>query len=75
MNTSIQKIIKIGSSAGVTIPSKELKRAGLKVGDYITISFTQVSDNVEVIDDQEVLKRARDILKKYDKDFKNLVKK
>ena len=37
MNTSIQKVIKIGSSAGVTIPAKDLKRSGIKVGDEIEI--------------------------------------
>jgi antitoxin component of MazEF toxin-antitoxin module len=47
--TTTQKIIKIGDSAGVTIPAKELKRAGIKPGDEIKISFELVApaeDNV-----------------------------
>ena len=30
---STQKIIRIGSSGGVTIPAKELKRQNIKIGD------------------------------------------
>lgn len=36
---SIQKVIKIGSSAGVTIPAKDLKKMGVKVGEELEISF------------------------------------
>jgi antitoxin component of MazEF toxin-antitoxin module len=40
--TTTQKVIKIGDSAGVTIPARELKRAGIKTGDEIKISFEPV---------------------------------
>lgn len=40
--TTTQKVIKIGDSAGVTIPAKELKRAGVKPGDEIRVSFEPV---------------------------------
>lgn len=33
-----QKIIQIGSSAGVTIPKKELTKLGLAVGDEVKIT-------------------------------------
>ena len=45
--TTTQKIIKIGDSAGVTIPAKELKRAGLKPGDEIDISFSVARKSVD----------------------------
>jgi len=39
---SIQKVIKIGSSTGVTLPAKDLKRAGLQPGDEVEISVQPV---------------------------------
>ncbi len=38
----IQSIIKIGSSAGVTIPKKQLGELGLSVGDKVTITVEPV---------------------------------
>jgi len=55
--TTTQKVIKIGDSAGVTIPAKELKRAGIKPGDEIKISFelqTPKPDNI--LDEYAVFK-------------------
>jgi antitoxin component of MazEF toxin-antitoxin module len=37
--TTTQKVIKIGTSAGITIPAKQLQRAGVKPGDEIQVSF------------------------------------
>jgi antitoxin component of MazEF toxin-antitoxin module len=34
-----QKVIKIGSSIGVTIPAKEARHLGVKVGDTVTLSM------------------------------------
>jgi antitoxin component of MazEF toxin-antitoxin module len=34
-----QKVIKIGTSAGVTIPAKDLKRAGINPGDEVTLTI------------------------------------
>ena len=39
MTTNTATLIKIGDSTGVTIPAKDLKRAGLKPGDAIEFSF------------------------------------
>ena len=39
-----QKIIKIGKSAGVTIPKKELERLGLKPGDQVTVEYDKERD-------------------------------
>ncbi|MCA9346721.1 hypothetical protein KC960_04485 [Candidatus Saccharibacteria bacterium] len=45
---STQKVIKIGTSAGVTIPAKQLKRAGIKLGDEVVISVesAQTAENL-----------------------------
>lgn len=34
-----QKIIKVGSSAGVTIPKKQLEELGLQVGDEVELTI------------------------------------
>lgn len=51
-----QKVIKIGDSAGVTIPSKELKRAGIKPGDAVTVSIASVMPKDDVLTDYAAFK-------------------
>jgi antitoxin component of MazEF toxin-antitoxin module len=62
-----QKIIQIGSSAGVTIPKKQLADLGLAIGDEV---------NIEIRPTQRKLKQFSDELDKfmdiYDQDLKNL---
>jgi len=64
--TTTQKIIKIGDSAGVTIPAKELRRAGLKPGDEVVFSIKSVPAQVEVLDEYVVFKM------RYGETLKNL---
>ena len=72
MIQSIQKIIKIGSSGGVTIPAKELKRQHISFGDEVEVIVRPIrSANSK---DDEVVSAARKILKDYQKDFINLAK-
>jgi len=70
MIQSVQKVIKIGSSVGVTVPAKELKRQRIFVGDEVEITVrpfrASINDNIEVI------KAAKDILAEYKEDFVNL---
>jgi antitoxin component of MazEF toxin-antitoxin module len=40
-----QKVIKIGTSAGVTIPAKDLKRAGINPGDEVIVSIESIDKN------------------------------
>jgi len=47
MNTITQTAIKIGDSVGVTLPAKELKRAGIKPGDQLRVSFELVKPAAE----------------------------
>lgn len=68
MIQSTQKIIKIGSSAGVTIPAKDLKRLGVSYGDELKVSFEAVdqpsSDTVELVAlTQKLIKRHKQALK------------
>jgi bifunctional DNA-binding transcriptional regulator/antitoxin component of YhaV-PrlF toxin-antitoxin module len=72
MIQSIQKVIKIGTSGGVTIPAKDLKRQNIAFGDEVEVivrPLRNVSDN-----DQAVIEAAKKILSDYKKDFSNLAK-
>ena len=57
MIRSIQKIIKIGSSGGVTIPAKELKQQNLAIGDEVEVIVRPV--NKVSAEDQKVLDAAK----------------
>jgi len=72
MIQSTQKIIKIGSSVGVTIPAKELKRQNIKLGDEIEIIVRPIRPSS--VEDQDVINAAKSILDKYRTDFNNLAK-
>ncbi len=72
MIQSIQKVIKIGSSGGVTIPAKELKRQNINFGDEVEVIVRPL--NKASNKDQDVIKVAKDILNTYKKDFDNLSK-
>lgn len=68
--TTTQKIIKIGTSRGATIPAKELKNLGVDVGDEVELTVRK--KNTGNASDAEVLKAARSILERYHQDFSNL---
>jgi antitoxin component of MazEF toxin-antitoxin module len=72
MIQSIQKIIKIGSSGGVTIPAKELKRQNIAFGDDVEVIVRPLNNTNS--EDQKVIAAAKSILKDYKKDFENLSK-
>ncbi len=72
MIQTIQKIIKIGSSGGVTIPAKDLKRQNIAFGDEVEVIVRPLrSLNT---DDQEIIDSAKRIILAYKKDFQNLSK-
>lgn len=70
MIQSIQKVIKIGSSGGVTIPARELKRNDIAFGDEVEV-FVRPVQKVNS-DDEQIIRTAKSILKEYKTDFKNL---
>ena len=70
--TTTQKIIKIGTSRGATLPAKDLKSLGVDVGDEVEITVRKkATGNAS---DAEVLRAARSILERYKQDFSNLAK-
>jgi antitoxin component of MazEF toxin-antitoxin module len=72
MIQSIQKVIKIGSSGGVTIPAKELKRQNIHFGDDVEVIVRPIKTvNAK---DAKVLDAAKSILDEYIQDFVNLSK-
>ena len=73
MITSIQKIVKIGSSDGVTLPAKELKRENLKRGDEVEIIVRPVQKRTNETD-KVIIDTAKKILEEYKQDFLNLAK-
>ena len=73
MIQSIQKVIKIGTSGGVTIPAKELKRQNIAFGDEVEVIVRPLHNTTAT--DQAVISAAKKILSAYKKDFANLAKK
>lgn len=67
---STQKVIRIGSSGGVTIPAKELKRQNITFGDEVEVTIKRVQPSKS--EDQAVIDAARSILNEYKQDFENL---
>ena len=63
MIQSIQKVIKIGSSGGVTIPAKEMKQQNIKYGDQVEVIVRPVQP--AKAEDEKVLAAAKSILKEY----------
>ncbi len=72
MIQSIQKVIRIGSSGGVTIPAKDLKRQNIAFGDEVEVIVRPLHKSSS--EDQKVLAAAKKILNDYRKDFENLAK-
>ncbi|HSW37815.1 MAG TPA: AbrB/MazE/SpoVT family DNA-binding domain-containing protein [Candidatus Saccharimonadales bacterium] len=64
-----QKIIRIGSSAGVTIPKKQLDDLGLSIGDEVNIDVKPTTAKLKEFAGE--LDKFMDI---YDQDLKNLAK-
>ena len=42
----IQKVLKVGSSAAVTIPKKSLDELGIRIGDSIRVDIDSVRNTV-----------------------------
>lgn len=79
----IQKIIKVGNSAAVTIPKECLTDLGASVGDSVTVKYRSPNSLVVKVDgvkkaeaviDPEVHRVAKGLLKRYLPAFKELNK-
>ena len=65
--TTIQKIIKIGTSRGVTLPAKQLKALKLSDGDEVKITITPARKCNKLTDEYADFKAV------YGETLKNLV--
>lgn len=70
--TTIQKVIKIGDSNGVTIPAKDLKRAGISAGDSVEVSFKLVSGSQPNAHEVEVVEMTQRLIARHQKALDNL---
>ena len=66
----IQKVLRVGSSAAVTIPKKSLKELGLKIGDSVSLSIDATKQKMTLqrsteIVDKETIAWARKFVEKY----------
>jgi len=66
----IQKVMKVGSSAAVTIPKKALKELGLKIGDSVSVAVNTETKQVVMepyagVIDHETVVWAKGFIKKY----------
>ncbi len=64
-----QKVLRVGTSAAVTIPKKSLKELGLKIGDSISVVVDTKSRRVVIEHpvrvDQEILDWTNGFIKRY----------
>lgn len=67
----VQKVIKIGSSAGVTIPKKQLEELGIAIGDSVEIEIKPVKPKVQ----DKIMKDYETFVKQYGQTLKNLADK
>ena len=78
----IQKVLKVGSSAAVTIPKKSLKELGLKIGDNVILEMdmtkraVSIRPFIQMTKHQEKIARLTlDFINRYRKDLEALAKK
>ncbi len=67
----VQKVIKIGSSLGVTIPKKQLDELGISAGDEVKLTIEAVdSDNKQ----EKLMQEYDKFVAQYGQTLKNLAK-
>lgn len=77
-----QKVLRVGSSAAVTIPKKSLEELGLKIGDEVIVetdikkgSFTIRSKTKLSKKDKRVAELTLDFVERYRSDLEALARK
>lgn len=74
----IQKVLKVGSSAAVTIPKKSLEELGLKIGDNVSLEVDKVKRRVliepSVRPNKELIDWTKNFIKQYRKALEALAK-
>jgi antitoxin component of MazEF toxin-antitoxin module len=69
----VQKLIKIGSSEGVTIPRKEIAKLGARRGDELKIT-AELVDKSKMAKHQQFAEELDKFMDLYDQDLRNLAK-
>lgn len=69
--TTIQKVIKIGSSRGVTLPARDLRALGIRDGDEVRLTVEKVK-SIEQADKLLLRQEYDDFKKQYGETLKNL---
>lgn len=72
-----QKIIKIGSSLGVTLSGDLLSRAGLQLGDTVHVAYDEREHSIRVESSQKDeltrnLMEAKSLIDKYEDEIQKL---
>ena len=68
MIESTQKVIKIGSSGGVTIPAKEMKRQGITYGDEVRVTVEPLKKQKH----DKLMQEYEQFVEQYGQTLKNL---
>ena len=69
--TTIQKVIKIGSSRGVTLPARDLRALGIRDGDEVRLMVEKVK-SIKQADKLLLSQEYDDFKKQYGETLKNL---
>ena len=77
-----QKVLKVGSSAAVTIPKRSLEELGLKIGDRVVVEVDRKSKSVLIRSqwqpskaDQKIAKLTMNFVSRYRRDLEELARK
>lgn len=77
-----QKVLRVGTSAAVTIPKESLKTLGLKVGDRITVTIDETRKAITIApttrispEDAKIAKLTLRFINRYRLDLLALAKK
>ena len=77
-----KKVLKLGSSAAVTIPKDILRELGLRIGDRITLDFNRAkralvieSPKTVSSEDQKIARLTSRFIDRYRKDLEALAQK
>ena len=78
----IQKVLRVGKSAAVTIPKGSLEDLGLKIGDEVTVEIDKKKRSMLIQPEQKISAKQKRIaeltqsfIDRYRKDLEELAKK
>lgn len=67
----VQKVIKIGSSAGVTIPKKQLQKLGISIGDEVKLTIQPVDSDSR---QEKLMDEYEKFVQQYGQTLRNLAR-